>query len=211
MSIFNTHSATSQQERMRNYYRLHAHIYDITRWSFLFGRDSLVKLIPNSVAPSQILEIGCGTGYMLQSLHQKYPSAEITGIDVSSNMLSVAENKFSHASNVSLKKQKYASENSIKKSYDFILLSYSLTMMEDHPQKVIDQLICNLTLGGVIAIVDFNKTPFSGFKQWMHLNHVRFSADTLPYLKSCFDPIKSQTKSAYFGLWNYYQFLGRKT
>ncbi len=210
MSIFNTHSTTPQQERMQNYYRLHAHIYDITRWSFLFGRASLIDMISDFVAPSQILEIGCGTGYMLQHLHRQFPSAEITGIDISSDMLAVAQQKVSNISNVSLKQHRYSPQNPIDNTYDLIVLSYSLTMMDSKPPKVIDQLTSNLTSGGVIAIVDFNTTPFLKFKHWMHLNHVRFSADTLPHLRSCFDPIDIQTQPAYLGLWTYYLFLGKK-
>ncbi|MEL7834449.1 class I SAM-dependent DNA methyltransferase [Fodinibius sp. Rm-B-1B1-1] len=210
MNIFNIKGSLSQQERMQNYYRLHAHIYDNTRWSFLFGRASLVDMIPKSIAPSNILEIGCGTGYMLRHLHQQFSSAKITGIDISPNMLAVAQKNVSEIHNISLKEHKYGPDNIVRENYDLILLSYSLTMMEPHPQTIIDQLTHNLTGDGVIAVVDFNATPFSGFKHWMHLNHVRFSADTLPYLSSSFSPIKSQTKPAYFGLWTYYQFLGRK-
>lgn len=196
---------------MQNYYQLHAHIYDITRWSFLFGRHSLLQMIPNSITPSKILEIGCGTGYMLRPLHQQFPSAAITGIDVSSDMLDVAQKNVSEIPAISLKQHKYSPENPIRNNYDLIVLSYSLTMMEVDPQIIINQITSNLTSGGVIAVVDFNTTPFSGFKHWMHLNHVQFSADTLPYLSSCFDPIQRHTKPAYFGLWTYYQFLGRKS
>src|SRR5262245_41403501 len=46
---------------MSNYYRMHAPIYDFTRWMFLFGRKQIIadlRLKRGEV----VVEVGCGTG-----------------------------------------------------------------------------------------------------------------------------------------------------
>lgn len=42
----------------------------------------------------QILDLGCGTGLELEEYYQTNPSARVTGIDLSQEMLSVLEKKF---------------------------------------------------------------------------------------------------------------------
>lgn len=40
--------------------------------------------------PQRVLDIGCGTGQLLQSLAQRYPQAGLTGLDLAPNMLQQA-------------------------------------------------------------------------------------------------------------------------
>ena len=35
-----------QASAMDNYYKFQSKIYDMTRWTFLFGRDEIIKAIP---------------------------------------------------------------------------------------------------------------------------------------------------------------------
>jgi S-adenosylmethionine-diacylgycerolhomoserine-N-methlytransferase len=64
-------------------YRLHARIYDCTRWTFLFGRDELVRRATERISARVIHEIGCGTGHNLLRLRARCPGAQITGWDLS--------------------------------------------------------------------------------------------------------------------------------
>ena len=89
-----------QAEEMRRYYRFHSKIYDLTRWSFLFGRDRVIDRIPEEVAPKRILEIGCGTGRNLIRLARWFPEAAVTGIDVSDVMLRYASQIIGHSQHV---------------------------------------------------------------------------------------------------------------
>jgi len=43
-----------------------------------------------SQEPQRVLDIGCGTGQLLQHLAQQYPHASLTGLDLASNMLQLA-------------------------------------------------------------------------------------------------------------------------
>lgn len=47
----------------------------------------------NPVRGGRVLDIGCGTGNLLEDISSKYPEAVYTGIDVSPGMLAVARRK----------------------------------------------------------------------------------------------------------------------
>ncbi|MGB4876086.1 MAG: class I SAM-dependent methyltransferase, partial [Candidatus Competibacter sp.] len=72
---------------LTRYYRWHAPLYDATRWSFLFGRAALIRGIALHRRPRRILEVGCGTGANLLRLSRWFPDADITGLDLSADML----------------------------------------------------------------------------------------------------------------------------
>lgn len=189
------------------YYQFHSHIYDATRWSFLFGRKTLVEQIPSLPTNARILEVGCGTGDNLIQLKQRFPNAQITGIDVSPDMLKKARSKITDPV-ISLKRRRYGAINLNDKPYDLILLSYSLTMMGAEYQQIITELKNDLSKNGCLAIVDFHTSPLSWFKKWMKINHADFSGELYPLLKANFSSVKTSFHNAYLGLWNYFLFIG---
>ena len=75
---------------IERYYRMHARIYDLTRWTFLRGREALIKQVAASLTPNRILEVGCGTGTNLLNLGKAFPQAHLWGLDLSTDMLAVA-------------------------------------------------------------------------------------------------------------------------
>ena len=46
-----------------------------------------------SQKPQRVLDIGCGTGQLLQQLAQQYPHASLTGLDLAHNMLQLANER----------------------------------------------------------------------------------------------------------------------
>ncbi len=46
-----------------------------------FRLTKIIKLV-SEAQPNQILDIGCGDGYLLKELHKELPNVELTGIDV---------------------------------------------------------------------------------------------------------------------------------
>lgn len=52
--------------------------------------DRLLKMIPDKEY-STILDIGCGSGYLCRQLRDRFPGAEITGIDIAPEMIRVAK------------------------------------------------------------------------------------------------------------------------
>lgn len=162
--------------------------------------------------PSQprILEIGCGTGRNIKRLGHKFPGAEIVGLDLSTDMLKVAEKKIKSSKKVQLINANYLSDDLKLGSFDIILLSYSLTMFGNQAEYALDRIFENLKPGGYLAVVDFNTTPVHWFRQWMKINHVDFTGQFLPLLQNNFHSIEIKVNQAYMGLWSYFLFLGQR-
>lgn len=202
----------NQVSKISGYYRLHAKIYDLTRWTFLFGRRSVLDWLPYVFKdrPS-IVEVGCGTGHNLKNLSQRFPKARLTGLDISSEMLDIADRKLKEVPNLVILRQKiYGSETvNYDKPPDCVLFSYCLTMVNPDWEKLILQAKEDLQPDGVIAVVDFHTTPQKWFQRWMGINHVRIDAHILPFLNTHFASIRLEKRRAYFGLWHYFIFIGK--
>lgn len=202
-------NTTSHNSSVEKYYRFHSHIYDATRWAFLFGRDTLLEQISDMPSQPEILEIGCGTGTNIEQLQFHFPDAHILGLDLSEDMLDVARKKLGTSNHIRFLNAEYGSDDLDEGPFDMILLSYSLTMFDDPAEQVFEQISQDLKPNGYIAVVDFNTSPFGWFRRWMGVNHVDLSGHLLPLLKKYYRPIKTEVKPAYLGLWSYFIFLGR--
>jgi 2-polyprenyl-3-methyl-5-hydroxy-6-metoxy-1,4-benzoquinol methylase len=66
-----------------------------------FARYKIVetarRLKALKLAPKQVLDFGCGIGNSAPHLHEAFPEAKITGVDVSEKSLSVARQRFPDA------------------------------------------------------------------------------------------------------------------
>lgn len=204
--------STQINDILKRYYRFHSLFYDLTRWSFLFGRKKIItQFIPSHLDPENILEVGCGTGKNLVILQKKYPDARITGIDISSAMLRITQKKFKNSdkSQIILKESFYDFGSFPPDQFDLILFSYSLSMMNPGWQDAITNASYHLKSNGMIAVVDFFESNLPVFKKWMLMNHVRMDSHLLPGLEEKFDEVRSSVQKAYLGIWNYLIFIGR--
>lgn len=197
--------ATSSESALQGYYALHAKIYDATRWSFLFGRERILQRVAAINTPKRILEVGCGTGRNLLSLRRKFPLADITGVDLSSDMLQVAQEK---VRSVTLLQQSY--DKPVSGDFDLVLCSYALTMFNPGWDIAIEAAAQDLCEGGLISVVDFSHTQSGMFRRWMGVNHVRMENHLWPLLSSRFNALEDSRHAAYAGLWHYGMFVGRK-
>jgi S-adenosylmethionine-diacylgycerolhomoserine-N-methlytransferase len=198
---------------IERYYRLHARIYDVTRWSFLFGRRTLLKGITCSgdSPPMRILEVGCGTGKNLTALCRRFPKAFITGLDLSAAMLGVANKKIARfGGRVRLVHQRYDGPVAGGEPFDLVLFSYSLSMFNPGFEAAIDAAHADLAESGQIAVVDFHDSRFRFFERWMGVNHVRMDGQLQPKLRARFVPQMDEVRHAYGGLWRYLLFIGRR-
>lgn len=193
---------------IEGYYKIHATVYDLTRWSFLFGRGKIVNAVDPE--PKRILEVGCGTGGNLIKLRKRFPNAEITGLDLSGEMLSIARRKIDRAGvGIDLVRRSYDRPVGGERGFDLILFSYALSMFNPGFEAAIDAARVDLSLDGQIAVVDFCDSRFDWFRRWMRFNHVRMEGELLPYLNRRFDPsIEERVWAA--GTWRYFIYVGRK-
>jgi S-adenosylmethionine-diacylgycerolhomoserine-N-methlytransferase len=197
-----------------NYYRLHARFYDVTRWSFLFGRTEIIRKVAQISKPKRILEIGCGTGKNLLTLHEFFPQATIEGLNLSADMLNIARKKTASAGEfIRLSHQIYDApifQSSTRNTFDLLLFSYSLSMINPGFEDVLQFAVADLSSQGLIAVVDFNDSQFAWFRHWMGVNQVRMDHQLIPVLTETFTPLIRDVKPAYLGLWTFFYFLGQK-
>ncbi|MEZ4657874.1 MAG: class I SAM-dependent methyltransferase [Caldilineaceae bacterium] len=195
---------------LKAYYRFHARIYDLTRWSFLFGRQAIVDRVAEIRQPRRILEVGCGTGQNLLALHRRFPQAQLTGLDLSPDMLTVAGKNL--AKRKALATFQWGAYGTVPQpeKYDLILFSYALTMFNPGWEAALEQAYADLNAGGIIAVVDFHNSPWPAFKRWMGVNHVRMDGHLLRKLQTQFVPRVADVKAAYGGVWSYLLYIGGK-
>ncbi|MFN0216845.1 MAG: class I SAM-dependent methyltransferase [Saprospiraceae bacterium] len=208
-----TEPTIAQIDTIRNYYQLHAKLYQATRWSFLFGRKQIVQAMQLPMFTDKtILEVGCGTGHNLSYLLNHYPNVQVIGLDISPDMLKLAAKKLgAHTRRLLLLERPYAPGTwKLPAQPDLILFSYCLTMINPGWEDALKRAFDDLKEGGLIAVVDFHDTQHPYFQRWMGYNHVHMDNHLLPALKKLFNPIHLEVKQAYGGLWSYFLFVGRK-
>jgi S-adenosylmethionine-diacylgycerolhomoserine-N-methlytransferase len=178
-----------QASAMDNYYKFQSKIYDMTRWTFLCGRDEVIKSIPiERNAKIKILEVGCGTGYNTKLLAQTFPNAEIRAYEVAEDMVKLSRKKLSSfGARVEIVHQPYGTEPDLQNGqFDICLFSYSLTMINPQWEDLIRQAQKDLKPGGYIAAVDFHDSKKPWFKKHMGNNHVRMDGHLLRLFKELF-------------------------
>ena len=78
-----------------------------------------------------IADVGCGSGRIIQTLDQSISGCKLTGLDVSSDMISVAEQKlYSDRNEISFINSDFMKYNFIDK-YDMIIFSYVLHHLDN--------------------------------------------------------------------------------
>ena len=201
----------SGETAVEKYYRLHAPMYDLTRWTFLFGRSDILRRVADLGSAERILEVGCGTGRNLAELGRLFPRARITGLDLSSAMLERASKRVApFGSRVELVRRRYDAPQGLSPTYDLILFSYSLTMFNPGFETAIEAASRDLAPKGRVAVVDFHDSSWSWFERWVEFNHVRVNGQVRPLLLKRFAPLHDEVRSAYGGIWRYLMFLGRR-
>ncbi len=204
-----TDSTAPAQSAIAQYYRIHARIYDLTRWTFLRGRENLMRLAAAHCQPQDILEVGCGTGKNLLHLGRFFPEAQLWGLDLSPHMLARAHQKLRGLpQRVSLVEAAY-DQPVAPGRFDLVVFSYALSMFNPGWEAALLTASQDLSPGGTIAIVDFHDSPSKRFKRWMGFNHVRLDSHLLPCLRDLFPSGEWSVPSAFGGLWSYFLFIGR--
>ncbi|TET56349.1 MAG: class I SAM-dependent methyltransferase [Promethearchaeota archaeon] len=106
-----------------------------------------------------LLDVGCGSGNLIIQVAKKYPSLDLIGVDLSSEILELAKKK---AVENNLNEKIVFKIGSVEnlpfpdKSVDFILSTLSLHHWED-PKQAFEEIFRVLTDGGVLLIFDFRR------------------------------------------------------
>ena len=179
---------------MDRIYRRQRYVYDFTRKYYLFGRDRLIRemQLPEGAA---VLEVGCGTARNLIAVAAQYPSAQLYGLDASSEMLRTARLSLEKAglAERAVLEQGYAetftpSLFGREKPFDAIIFSYSLSMIPDWNQALVAASHA-LSADGRVHVVDFGDLGGSGLSRavlryWLALFHVEPREELLRSLEA---------------------------
>ena len=140
---------------MDKIYRGQRHIYDATRKYYLFGRDRLIGEL-DLPAGGSVLEIGCGTGRNLALIGQRWPGAELFGLDISAAMLENAARKLGPNATLSRGDACGFDPQALfgRERFDRVVLSFTLSMIPDW-RAALTQAAALTTAGGSLHLVDF--------------------------------------------------------
>ena len=152
---------------MNAIYRRQRHFYDLTRKYYLLGRDRLIAQL--DVPPDgTVLEVGCGTGRNLIAVAKRYPSARLSGLDISEEMLRTARARIAAAglANRIVLKQADATNFDAQAlfgiaAFDRVFFSYTLSMIPDWRAALRRGAAVT---EGALHLVDFGQ--FERLPQW---------------------------------------------
>jgi S-adenosylmethionine-diacylgycerolhomoserine-N-methlytransferase len=146
--------------RMNDLYRYQRHFYDVTRRTFLLGRDTLLSRM-SLRRDDSVLEVGCGTARNLLKLHERRGPLRLHGLDASSEMLETARRKLARRGLGSTVRLAHglAEELDAERlfgvpAFDAVFFSYSLSMIPECTRSL-DAALRALRSGGSLSVVDF--------------------------------------------------------
>ncbi len=91
--------------------------YDLIMTSGYYDYDKIVDSLVQHLPFSNVLEIGCGTGLILETLAKRQPSLALTGVDLTQAMLAIAQQRLHTYPHVALQNQN-VTELHLDQSYD---------------------------------------------------------------------------------------------
>lgn len=86
-----------------------SYYYDVIMTSGYYDYEKIVDSLLNGQTGQRVLEIGCGTGLILEELAKRQSQSTIAGIDLTQAMLNIAQERLKPFGNVSLSQQNVCS------------------------------------------------------------------------------------------------------
>jgi SAM-dependent methyltransferase len=128
-----------------NYYSIYDKEYQFTEDS-----DFLSKELPSG----SILEIGCGTGRILNALRKERKDLELSAIDIDNKAIKIAKRKTRIRNIFFASAEKFIS----KKKFDGIFCVFNTFMYFNHEQKIklLKKIKMNLNKNGIFYLSIFN-------------------------------------------------------
>lgn len=151
--------ATTQAVRRK--YNFLAKIYDRIYASYVRKTVQSAFQAISLRGGEKILDIGCGTGELEKALLQKNPNLSIVGVDISSDMLAVAQNKLAGFSNITLKEGDFLN---VALPENFFDAAFSLSNFHyfPKPQATLKKTDSLLKKNGTLVIIDWNRRTLKG-------------------------------------------------
>ncbi|MCZ6913949.1 MAG: methyltransferase domain-containing protein [Rickettsia endosymbiont of Ixodes persulcatus] len=126
-----------------------------SEYQYSSARRYLEKL---PIKPDQkILDIGCGTGRITAELAKRVYAGEVTGVDLSANMIACAKKKYTALKNLFFLKMdagllQIGDQGLKPASYDWVISFWTISWISDH-EKLISGIVECLKEGGAIFLL----------------------------------------------------------
>ena len=120
--------------------------------------QKLVELLPDKEDFHEILDLGCGTGNVIEQLLERRKFSRVHGVDIADGMVQHCKNRWNNSDNFHFTKDDISTFKSSSK-YDLILSSCAFQWVDDL-QTVIKNLKSHLISGGRIAIAVLIENSF---------------------------------------------------
>ena len=200
---------------MTSYYKMHAPIYDFTRWMFLFERQQIIRDL--SLKPGEIVvDVGCGAGKNLRMLREAVgEKGEIIAVDCSEAMVRKTRARVRKAGwrNVRVVDDEYGWNTVTRGEADAVLFSYSLSMIPSW-QSALNCAREELKWTGRVGIVDFCPALpglwSRAFAKWMAFNHVDVDRSYRSTLDRHFQTQLWTTRTVWGPAWVYFRYVGHR-
>lgn len=112
----------------------------------------LLRYLGNKQTPLNILEVGCGNGWLCAQL-ATLPNATVTGIDINTEELKQAQRVFAGSTNTSFITGELGKNILHDKRYDVIVFAASIQYFPS-VKKILQTALSHLTLMGEVHIMD---------------------------------------------------------
>ena len=139
---------------------------------------NLIHLQPNQ----SLLDVGCGTGIFLEIFAKKDSNLKLCGVDISSEMVSVAKNKFTDFPNINITLGSVSKLPYGMNQFNYVVCANSF---HHHPdsEKSISEMVRVLKPGGKLLILDgFTDGNFRK-KFWKRENKQHYEGKVFRYSK----------------------------
>jgi ubiquinone/menaquinone biosynthesis C-methylase UbiE len=100
---------------------------------------------------ANVLDLGCGTGTLLQDIKELYPDIELNGVDISENMVKIANEKLGEGD--ICKVGDVENLNFMDNTFDLVTCSYSFHHYPN-PEAVVKEIYRVIKPGGRFILVD---------------------------------------------------------
>jgi SAM-dependent methyltransferase/GNAT superfamily N-acetyltransferase len=153
--VYEVKATLGMMEEMSAYFDTRADIYDHHMINDL-GLDEFYEAINTcfEVPVTSLLDLGCGTGLELEKLFERFPDMEVTGIDMSAEMLKKLEEKYDGKS-LRLICGSYFDKD-FDGLYDVVLSTYSLHHFSEDKKLSLYRKVYNaVETGGIFVFGDY--------------------------------------------------------
>ena len=116
--------------------------------------NSCIPIVATLTAATRVLDIGAGTGLFTQYIYQQRSDLNFTLTDISTDMLSVAKERFAGLDNFEFSEYDFTS-GPIPEKYDLIISALAIHHLEDNEKSLLYQYVFDaLNEGGIFINAD---------------------------------------------------------